>query len=169
MNVSSVISAQFAQTHQILGGIMADVDDATAHRQLPGSTVGTIASIYAHLVLDEDFIVSGMVQGKAPLHATGGWAAKSGVESPGSPIQNPEWAAKVRLTPAFNDYAQAVYAATDAYLAAASDGELARVVETPLGKQPVTSALGLAIYHHAQHSGEIAALKGVFGQKGLPF
>lgn len=169
MDVSSVIRAQFAQTHQILSGIMADVGDATANRQLPGATVGTIASIYAHLVLDEDFIVSGMIQGKAPLHVTGDWAAKSGVHSPGSPMQNPEWAAKVKLSPAFNDYAQAVYAATDAYLAAASNDDLARVVETPMGKQPVTSALGLAIYHHAQHSGEIAALKGVFGQKGLPF
>jgi hypothetical protein len=157
------------QAHDILEGIMADVDDDLAHRRIENATIGSIASIFAHTVYDEDLILNGVIQGRPPLYAAGGWAQKCGVEMRDDPLQTPAWAAKVKLTPAFRDYARAVYAATDAYIAGVSDEDLSRIVQTPFGQQPATAALSLGVYHFAQHSGEIAAIKGVTGRKGLPF
>ena len=56
------------------------------------------------------------------------------------------------------------------YLANLPDSELERKVQGVLGEY--TLGWGIAILlcqHAAQHSGEIAALKGVQGLKGLPF
>ena len=66
--------------------------------------------------------------------------------------------------------AGAVAAATDDFLANATDEELNKEVDSPVGKQPfITFFANIALTHAAGHWGEIAALKGVQGLKGLPF
>ena len=84
----------------------------------------------------------------------------------------PEWARKVRLNlPMFREYAMVVYAATDAYIARLSDSDLARKVQTGfIGEQSVAFVISNILgWHIAEHTGEIAALKGVQGLKGLLF
>jgi len=73
--------------------------------------------------------------------------------------------------PPFREYGKAVYTATDAYIAGLSDADLERKVDTRLiGEQTVAFVLGTFVaWHVANHCGEIAALKGVQGLKGLPF
>ena len=73
--------------------------------------------------------------------------------------------------PAFREYAKAVYGATDAYIAALSDADLERKVHTGfIGEQTVAFVVSNILgWHVAEHNGEIAALKGVQGLKGLPF
>ncbi len=73
--------------------------------------------------------------------------------------------------PAFREYARAVYAATDAYVGGLSEAALERKVDTGfIGEQTVAFVLtNIAAWHVAEHGGEIAALKGVQGLKGLPF
>ena len=71
---------------------------------------------------------------------------------------------------AFREYAKAVAAATDDFLANATDQEMNKEVDSPVGKQPfITYFANLGLTHIAGHWGEIAALKGVQGLKGLPF
>jgi hypothetical protein len=85
---------------------------------------------------------------------------------------SPEWARGVKLNLApFREYAKAVYAATDAYIAGLSDADLERKVQTGfVGEQTVAFVMSsILAWHAAQHTGEIAALKGVQGLKGLPF
>ena len=73
--------------------------------------------------------------------------------------------------PSFREYAKAVYAATDAYVAGLPDAALARKIDTGfIGEQTVAFILSnIVAWHVAEHGGEIAALKGVQGLKGLPF
>jgi hypothetical protein len=73
--------------------------------------------------------------------------------------------------PVFREYAKAVYGATDAYIARLSDSGLARKVQTGfIGEQSAAFVISNILgWHIAEHTGEIAALKGVQGLKGLPF
>ncbi len=75
--------------------------------------------------------------------------------------------------PTFRLYAQAVYAASDSYLAGCTAGELGRQFDLSafgLGAQSLNWALyNLVIGHAVSHAGEIAAVKGVQGLKGHPF
>ena len=62
------------------------------------------------------------------------------------------------------------YAATDAYLAGLPDADLERKVQGPAGDTTVGWMIAVVLgTHFPQHVGEIAALKGVHGLKGLPF
>ena len=66
-------------------------------------------------------------------------------------------------------YRASVRAATDAYIANLTPTELDRQVELIGSQRPVADALAIMVVHIASHGGEIAALKGVQGLKGLPF
>ena len=172
MNVQSAVREQMGFWHSMLEPIIADCTQEVMHKNLPGATITSIASIYAHLVFVEDVIVHGMLQGKPPVYQAQGWGPKLGVEMPGPPPEiSPEWAQAVKLDlPSFQEYANVVFAATDSYLAGLSDAELERKVNTPAGEQTVAWVLAVILGTHLpQHVGEIAALKGVQGLKGLPF
>jgi hypothetical protein len=75
--------------------------------------------------------------------------------------------------PALRKYAQAVYAASDEYLASLTDDDLNRPVnlsalglgESTVGYVLTNGALGNAF----SHSGEISWLKGLQGKRGYPF
>jgi hypothetical protein len=67
------------------------------------------------------------------------------------------------------EYAQAVFANTDANVAALDPASLGNKMQGPFGETTAARMLSLGVYHLAEHSGEIAALKGIQGQKGLPF
>jgi hypothetical protein len=172
MNLQDTVRQQLGFWHGTLEQIMSDCDDAMLHKTLPSSNIGSAASIYAHAVISEDAIVHGMLQGKQPLFIEQGWEAKTGVANAGMPpMQTPEWAAKVRMNlPQFQEYAQLVYAATDAYIAALPDAELDRKMQMPFGESNVAFIVATLLGTHLPgHAGEIAALKGVSGLKGLPF
>jgi uncharacterized damage-inducible protein DinB len=66
------------------------------------------------------------------------------------------------------EYQSAVRAATDAYLSTLTPEELERNVEFAGGERTVADMLLLACSHSLGHNGEIAALKGIQGAKGLP-
>jgi len=169
MNSSQAVQQQLGFWHGALDAVMADCGDAL-NKQMPGATVTSIASIYAHLVFAEDLIVNGMLQGKPAMYAQDGWEAKTGLPFPGNPAMG-EWAKSVQMDyPKFQEYAKAVFANTDAYLGSVPEADLSRKVQTPAGEQPVEWVIVTLLGTHApQHIGEIAALKGVQGLKGLPF
>ncbi len=171
MNVQSAVRQQLGFWHDALGQMLGDCSPEVLHKSVPDATITSIASIYSHLVFAEDVIVQGMLQGKAPLYHAQGWAGKLGIEMRIPPEMDPAWAKTVNMDPAaFQDYAKAVYAATDSYLAGLPDSDLGRKVNTPAGEQSVAWCLATILGTHLpQHVGEIAALKGVQGLKGLPF
>ncbi|MCO5203333.1 MAG: DinB family protein [Chloroflexi bacterium] len=173
MNAQALLKAQYAQAHGIIQTAIGDCDPETLHHVGEGSTLGNIAAVYAHTVFAEDMVVNGMVRGQAPVYQAGGWAARVDVPMPQSPMQNIDWAKGVTMDLAsFNEYAKAVFAATDEFIAGASDADMDRMVMNPIAgkEEPVGVVLGtLGLWHLQSHQGEIAALKGVQGKKGLPF
>jgi len=170
MDTRSLLRAQFQQSHGFLDQVIADVPQDALDANLPGSTINSIGATYAHIVFAEDTIFNGMVKKAAPIY--GAWAERVGVPPAPGPMQTPEWAASVKMNlPIFREYAKAVFEATDAMLAGFSEAELASEFDTGfIGKMPLAQFLGgIGLYHVTGHSGEIAALKGVRGLKGLPF
>ena len=149
---------------------MAEVAPAQLHTKLDGSTIDTVASTFAHLVFSQDTIVNAMALGGPLVLTTGGWAEKVGVVPPGA-RQNHEWAGAVKLDMAkFMPYAQAVFANTESVITNSSEELLATARQGPLGPSTVWGAIsGLGLYHTVEHSGEISALLGAQGVKGLPF
>jgi len=172
VNVQSAVRQQLGFWHGTLDQMLADCGQEVLNKSLPEATITSIGSIYAHIVFSEDFIVHGMLQGKPPVYQAQAWGPRLRVQMPGPPpFLSPEWgrAAKVDLD-SFQGYAKEVYGASDAYLAGLSDADLGRKVNTPAGDQTVGWAVATILGTHApQHIGEIAALKGVQGLKGLPF
>lgn len=169
----ALLRQQLSGYHAILEQTMDDCPADALDRTLPGATIGNIASVYAHTVFSEDQILHGMLQGKPPLYGAQGWASRTNVAMPTAPELTLDWARapkKIDL-PAFREYAKAVYAATDAYVAGLSDADLERKLDTGfIGEQTVAFVLSNVLaWHAAEHNGELAALKGAFGLKGLPF
>src|SRR5262249_2817258 len=89
MNGVSALQQGVQTAHEFLEGTMADVTEAQLHWAPPGTAQG-IGAPYAHLVLSEDMLINGMLQGKAPLGAIS-WAGRWGVSEP-MPQPGPEWA-----------------------------------------------------------------------------
>ncbi len=169
MRVQDLLQTQFQQAHTVIEQVIDDCDDE-ALTKIVGGNIGSISAIYAHAVFDEDGWIAG-VAGRDRLWESDGWAAKTGLEIPG-PAQTQEWAqsgASYDIA-AFREYAQAVYAATDDYLSNVSDEALDAETQTGGGQMPVGRWVGaVGLWHVMSHQGEISALKGAQGLKGLPF
>ena len=161
-------------SHWTLEQCLEGVTPEQAHWQ-PQGLAHSVAASYAHLALSEDGIVHGMLQGKAPLSATA-WA-KTGISVPPPDPTKLEadwgqWAKTVKVDlPALRQYAQDVYAATDAYLASLKPEDLDRKIEAmAMGQQSLNYVIStILVAHPHEHAGEIAAVKGLQGLKGYPF
>ena len=66
------------------------------------------------------------------------------------------------------DYGAAVWTATDAYLNTLTPEDLDRMVKFAGGERKAADILRTTISQAHNHLGEIAALKGIQGVKGLP-
>lgn len=167
MEAKELLRDQFKTMHQFMDMTIADCSPEVLEKKEDGWTINKVGTVYAHTVLSEDLMLSGMVDGREPVLKSDGWAKKLGIDD-ASPLEH-----LADLTVdlvAFREYAKAVAAATDDFLANATDEELNKEVDSPVGKQPfITYFANLGLTHIAGHWGEIAALKGVQGLKGLPF
>jgi hypothetical protein len=172
MTPQALLKQQLGGVHDILEQTIADCSQHTLDMNPPNATITNIGSIYAHILFSEDGIVQGMLQKKAPLFHSQGWGSKLNVAMPKNPQFDPEWGRAVRMhLPPFREYAKAVYAATDAYVSGLAPADLERKLDTGfMGEQTIAFVVGnVCIWHVAEHNGEIAALKGAQGLKGLPF
>jgi hypothetical protein len=161
-----------AAAHSLVEGTMEGLTADQAHWQPPGRA-HSIAALYTHIVAGEDGIVHGMLLNRPPLAATS-WAGKTGLsEAPPQEFGDwSEWARKVRADlPALREYAQAVYAATDAYVASLKPEDLDGKREwfPGVGSQTLNWMIGELALHANIHGGEISALKGLQGLQGYPF
>jgi uncharacterized damage-inducible protein DinB len=169
MRAQDLIREQFKMAHNVVEQVIDDCSPETLTKVVDGN-VGSISAIYAHAVYDEDNWIAGS-SGGTKIWESGGWGAKLGLEMPG-PRQSEEWA---RSGPdydhaAFREYAQAVYEQTDSFMAGLSDEGIDAEVDSPFGKVPLGVNIGaFALWHTVSHQGEIAAMKGVQGLKGLPY
>jgi hypothetical protein len=172
VSTQSAVQQQLGMWHGVVDGMVSQCGD-TLNKNIDGATITSIASVYAHIVFAEDFIVNGMLQGKTPIFHQDGWGDKLGIApaDPTNPAMQPEWGRSVKMDlPKFQEYAKQVFANTDAYLSSVQESDLQQKAQTPIGEQTKEWVVAVLLGTHLpQHTGEIAALMGVQGMKGLPF
>jgi hypothetical protein len=178
MQAIELLREQFKQVHQYVEEIMASVTPEQAHWHPSDTVVNSLGGNYAHLLVVEDLVINAVLKGGAPLFASS-WAGKTGMSTL-PPLPSPEvhglpswhaWSREVDIDlSALRSYAQAIYAATEEYLASLSDEQLHQTVDLSgvgLGTPTVLRILSVNVVGHAySHSGEIACLKGLQGSKG---
>lgn len=176
MDSISVLREQLGSAHWLLEETMEGVTP-NIFRWKPAGNAESIADNYLHTVVGEDQIVHTLLQAQSPLFG-GAWVGKTGLSSvPGGVHGSEEWTGWVRSVEVdlarFRDYAKAVYAATDAYLARLKAEDLDRPVDLAgfgLGVRSTNWAIfNFVIGHAANHTGEISVVKGCQALTGYPF
>jgi len=170
MDATALLREQIQQAHAFLEATMDGVTAEQAHWTPPG-IANPLAATYVHALASEDLAINMVLKGGAPLYATV-LAEKTGI-SEIQPLTTAEWAHRVSIDlPTTRNYAQAVHAATDAYLATLTDEDLARVLDLTsfgLGQMTVGTLLNRMILGHVDNmAGEISVLKGLQGAQGYP-
>lgn len=169
MNTVDYIRREFAAMHESIDSNLENVTEDLFNWPAPG-TANTISATLLHFLDGEDFFINVVVQGKAKIWESGSWARKTG--EPKAPSIGEDWSEykhkHVALQPVL-EYKAAIWAATDAYLAALTDADLDKKVSFAGQEASTAEMLQMAISHALGHNGEIAALKGVQGAKGLAF
>lgn len=173
MSKKEMLQQQIGIARMVVEGTLGDVTaEQVAH--MPPGNAHPIGALFAHDVMSEDAVVNGMLRNEQPLMAST-FAGKTGADKPmpqfGEPGMN-EWARSVKIDmPALKEYAKAVRAATDSYIAGLSDSDLDKTMEFGgMGQQSIANIITLlAIVHPSNHIGEVSALKGIGGGKGYPF
>ncbi len=164
MQATSYAKQELEQVFDFMGACLQEVTD-DQYNWKPAGTCNPIAKLHAHALSAVDFFVNFLLRGNARM-----WpeiAAKTGLPANSLEI----WQADVRLPRAeMQAYATRLRDSVSAYVASLSDGDLDRQVETRImGRQTAGWILQLAASHTASHTGEISAVKGMQGLKGLPF
>lgn len=156
----------FEQIHGYLEGTMQNVDDAVARYEPDGPPA--ILGQYAHLVTSEDWFINVKLANGTPVMMT----TNPGFQTPPPPTGWDVWARTEEVDlDALRAYALKVYEATDKYLAAADDAILDQPVDlTEVGMGQVNGAatLFLCFANVTLHTGEISAIKGLYGLVGYP-
>jgi hypothetical protein len=171
MSTVATIKQMFEETYPLVDFVVDDLSLAELKKVHDGATIMSILAIYTHIALAEDWMIQDLVKGGKQLWESAGWAAKTGLEEKNGFITeeqaqgatDAQWAE-------IKAYTSAVRASTLAYLETATDEDLAQPKE--LYGKPRTIGYVVANYaffHILQHQGEIAALKGVMGKKGMPY
>lgn len=167
MDAIELLRGQLKAAHQFLDMTVADCTEESTTRRDEGWNIKPICTIYAHIAASEDFMVNSFVRGATPLLLRDGWGEKLGI--PDQPTLDKMDNVTAPLSK-LREYAAVVFKETDEYLAQASEAELDREIDTQIGRMPAIVFLAnIAATHVPGHMGEIAALKGVQGLKGLPF
>jgi uncharacterized damage-inducible protein DinB len=169
MNSIEYIQREIGTVRVYIDAVLQGTTDGQLNWNPPGTT-NSIKATLLHLIASEDSYVQHILQGKTRLWEAENWGAKIGLATVPGRSAGWEEIKGVHLTLApIMDYLRAVRAETDAYLAALTPEELDRPVEFMGRQQLASDPLIMLVVHSVGHAGEIAALKGMQGVKGLPF
>ncbi len=170
-----VLLVQLKAVHSALEQTMDGVTDEVAHF-MPPAKANPIAGTYAHLVFSEDLFIHNFLKKTPPL-VDSTFKDNTGA-SETHPMEwveaYPKWLKEVKIDVAkFREYAKAVYAESEEYVASLTDEDLEKDVDmSAMGmgnKKKYDFIAGLLSGHAYSIMGEIAVLKGIQGLKGYPF
>ena len=168
MDVLEYIQRQMTGMRRSVNNVMKDMTPELFNGATPG-TANAISATFVHFMYTEDNFIHKVIQGKPGVWESDSWSEKTGIQK--VPGIGEDWSSykhrQIAIQPLL-DYQAAVWAATDAYLAALTPLELDRKVQFAGGDRTVADMLLLSVSQALSHAGEIAALKGVLGAKGLP-
>jgi hypothetical protein len=155
----------------ILEQVTADLTQEQADWMPPGLAI-PIGAGYWHAISGTDFLVHSWGMGQAPLSQTAGWEEKVVLHQ--DPIPEGEHGADLRSIridlAAMHDYARAVTATVEGWLATLTAEDMERKIDTPVGELNLAQMLETFVaWHINAHCGEISSLKGCQGVRGYPF
>jgi hypothetical protein len=177
MDAVSLLRDDLREAHALLEAVMEGVTPEAAH-WIPPGRANPVGATYAHVVISEDRTINAILRHRRPLYDST-WAGRTGLNEL-MPAQGEEWhdyAAWTRRLradlPAVREYAQAVYANTDEYLASLSPDDLDTAIDlsgTGSGQVTLGQILSRDVVGHTDNiAGEISCLKGLQGLQGYPF
>jgi len=170
IDARGLLRAQMKIIYDMVEGTIADCSQEIANTWREGWTTRPISVVYLHAVCSDDFMVNEVARGGARLYEAQGWQQRLGAMNMIYVEGVPPGSVKLDMS-VVREYTAAVRTATDDFLLNATEAELSRLVDNHQGGQ-ISVAEYLASYlgtHMSEHCGEISALKGVLGLKGLPF
>lgn len=164
---AAIIQSGFDIAHMVFNAVVADLEDQAAASRI--GNVPSAAAIFAHAIYGEDMMV-GQADGAPMLLESGDWRERTGITIV-SPGMTPEWLALKLNVGGLKQYGEAVFARTGAFLLSATAADFDRTVRSPMGQDITVGAFlnSFGLVHISEHAGEISALKGAQGLKGLPF
>jgi DinB superfamily len=169
METVAYIQKQFASVKRQFDGVMQETTEEQINWTPPG-TANAIGVTLVHMAGTLDNAFQKTLAGQPLLWENAGWAAKLGLS--GLPGRVHGWdeikSKHLALEPVL-EYVKTVFAQVDTCLAGLTPQELERVVTFYGNERPVADLLIMQFAHTLTHTGEIAALKGMQGVKGLPF
>ena len=136
---------------------------------LPPGKVSPIGVIWLHAVNAEDNFIS-IIREQPSLWNSAGWKERFGLES--APNMGEDWAeyqGAALTVELLQAYTEAVREQTTAYLESTTEASLDETVKFFTDSDPKADVWVLMVVHTSIHTGEMAAIKGVLGGKGLPF
>jgi hypothetical protein len=173
MNTVELIQYSLGNAFGILGQVVADLRQDQADWAPPG-IANPIGATYWHTTSSVDDIVHQWIRGESPLRQKEGWQERVLTTAAPEPGDGGDMLATMQTIrvdmAALHAYTQAVAESVQGWLATLTPDDLARQLETPVGKLGLGQMLEtFVIWHINAHCGEIAALKGCLGVKGYPF
>jgi hypothetical protein len=162
MDALTLLRQQIADARREFQGVMQDVDETMAHWQPPG-VANPVDDLFLHTVLGQDRQVSRLGGKPAILDE---WAGR--LKLPADWRHTPEASRNLNAgLDVLAQYADAVYAAVDAFIAGLNSDELEKTVEAFGGQASVASQISRnLVFHIYEHAGEISTIKGLQGAKG---
>ncbi|MCS7002028.1 MAG: DinB family protein [Dehalococcoidia bacterium] len=150
-----------------LSTIMADVTPEQA-MFLPPGTANSILMTYRHIVEVVDRFLNKSILGKETIWESERWGEKLQTDEQMRMVRENADKIGVNLSD-YHTYAERVFAAANAYMDSLTEAELAREIQGFRGPTTVGAMIATALISHSfTHIGEIAAIKGFQGLKGLP-
>lgn len=164
MKATDYVKLQTEQAFGLLKMAADGMDDTQYNLDAPG-TCNAAAKSHVHALTGFDFFVLNKAKGGEMLWPQFG--PKHGLSANPTEI----WGFTATISgAAIKEFAEQIQKATLDYIATLSDADLDREVDTQFfGKQSLAFVLQLAAMHAAGHAGDVAAVKGMQGLKGLPF
>lgn len=168
MNAVSLLRMQLDDAHNLLESTVGDLSSDRLH-YLPEGRALPVGAAYAHVIFSEDILVQ-VLKGQEPLFETG---TPTGASEPMPNFMKgwedyAAWTKRVRFDiSGLREYAKAVYANTDAYLATLNEADLDKA--GPFGDKSLAYFISRAVVGHVDNlTGEISAAKGLQGLQGYP-
>ena len=164
MNATTYAKLQLQRSFDLLNVATQGVDDSQ-YNWKPAGTCNPVSKMHAHALSAIDVFINGIIKGSAPNWPE--FAAKNGWPADAMEVWGSDATFSLQST---EEYGKKMQEMALNYVSTLSDSDLDREVETRFfGKQSVGFVLQLLGEHTAAHAGDISAVKGMQGLKGLPF
>ncbi len=164
MNAATYVKDQLESVFNLLNMCVGGMDEEQYNWQPPGCA-NSPAKSHVHALTALDFFVLRAARRGDMLWPA--FAADHGLPRKAQEIWAHEGAIPL---PALKEFGQLAQKAAMEYIATIKDDDLDRVIDTQFfGEQSLAFLLQLATTHTVAHAGDMAAIKGVQGVKGLPF